>query len=174
MHSGGSRYTTWPRGRRKTPCSMAIFLIVGPVGFRYPDSPVTATSNAATVPVSRQRVTRWCCCSCSRSDRCRCSKFRNASGDASRRVRLALAAAHPSGFAVKLWPCHNVSVGSSPTKAEKTRSLAMVTPMGRQPPVNPFERAIRSGWIPARRDANQSPQRPNPVSTSSAISRAPA
>ncbi|MCU0624291.1 MAG: hypothetical protein MUF53_10600 [Gemmatimonadaceae bacterium] len=67
-------------------------------------------------------------------------------------------------------PWKNDRRRSSATKPAKSVSVATVAPSGRKPPVIPFERAIRSGVMPARSQANSGPVRPKPVNTSSAMS----
>ena len=59
--------------------------------------------------------------------------------------RLASAAAHASGFPVYECPCQNARVGSGDSKLSKMRCVSTVAPIGRKPPVIPFERHIKSG-----------------------------
>ena len=49
------------------------------------------------------------------------------------------------------------------------RRVASVAPIGRKPPVMPFDRHITSGAMPACSQANSVPVRPKPVITSSAM-----
>src|SRR5467141_848212 len=60
---------------------------------------------------------------------------------------------------------------SAPVKASWTRSVVSVAASGRNPPVRPLATHIKSGNTPARSQANIRPVRPNPVRTSSAMSK---
>ena len=125
------------------------------------------------VPRQRMSLTASSLASALRWSVWRVSNFVKREAFSSSSWRLASAAAQPRGLAVKLWPWKNVLRGSSLMKPWYRRSLAIVTPMGRNPPVSPLDRAIRSGLSPACSEANRVPVRPNPVITSSAISRLP-
>ena len=72
-----------------------------------------------------------------------------------------------------MWPWKKARERSSERNASKNSSRAMVTDMGKRPPVSPLARQRMSGDTPSPWHANRCPVRPKPVMTSSAISGMP-
>ena len=102
MQSGGNKYITFPRGLINKPFSIDKALIFLPISLKYPEFFSTFNSKAEIVP----QILIFSTCDnffilliCSK---CLHSNFKYLSGSFSKRSKLALAAAQPKGFAVKL------------------------------------------------------------------------
>ena len=90
----------------------------------------------------------------------------------SRMSRFASPAAHDTGFPPKVmrW---SKAVPAGPVKASATCLAAMAAPIGTYPLVRALATTVMSGTTPQCSVANIRPVRPNPVITSSQMSRTP-
>ena len=93
---------TFPSGLINKPFLIDKALILLPILFKYPSLFPISISNAAIVPVTLMFFTNDNVLIFFRWDKCFSSKERYLIGSFSNKSRLALAAAHPKGFAVKL------------------------------------------------------------------------